>query len=301
MKKKKIICLPENVYSPDGLNWKRICAHCGNIRNHKSMISAIHSSISNRGCICKSAWHKGLTKDTCNSLKIMGQKLSVKLKENFKSGKSVQWNKGLTKDTNDILARQSQRTKGIFKHSAETKEKISLASKEHWRNPNYRHKVITNATLGIRKSYAVGKRKQPINKNTKPELCVQNLLKELNINYTTQYVLYGSYPKIYKWPRYYDIYLVDYNSVIEVHGDYWHAYKTTRDKMSLIQNRTISNDIQKCLLAHMHNIGYYVIWEHESYNHDILLQKITNIIDAIKCDIKYLPDMNIPKPIKILI
>jgi len=168
-----------------------------------------------------------------------------------------------------------------FKHTDETKEIIRQTSIEHWKDESYREKVISNATIGIRKSYAEGKRKRPINKDTKPELAVEAVLKEMKIEYVKQYPIYSSYPRTRTTVRFYDFYLPEYNKIIEVHGDYWHANPnkySDRDNLNTVQNKTVMNDVDKLKRAMDHGKEIFVIWEEDTKQTEVIYEKVSNIL-----------------------
>lgn len=191
-----------------------------------------------------------------------------------------QWNKGLTKDTNDIMKQISKKCTGR-KHTDETKKKISLTSKEHWKNEEYRTIVIKNATIGIKKAWVEGRMKSK-RFDTKPELAVESILKKLNIKYIKQYPMWASYPFIHKYVRFYDFYLPEYKKIIEVNGDYWHGNpnKYKNEDLNLMQQQTQYNDGLKFINAINRNIEVYYIWENETKNGDILYEKISEILCA---------------------
>jgi len=73
------------------------------------------------------AWNKGLTKDTDERVKVSGESISRTKKEQVSNGKYVNWNKNLTKDTNPSVKKISEHNLG--KHSSEHKKQ---ALKKHW-------------------------------------------------------------------------------------------------------------------------------------------------------------------------
>ena len=278
---KKIKCIPEGIWSLDGITFFRNCPYCFSRLEHKNYGSALSSFNLNRGCICKSAWSKGLTKDKDERLKIAGNRVSNTYQKQIKNGTfKKRWNAGLTKKTNSTLKNMSIKSIGK-KHTQETKNKIAKTSIEHWKNEEYRNKVIEKATIGLKKAYAEGRVKAPINKDTVPELLVEAALKDINIKYVKQFPLVGSYPKTHLWTRFYDFYLPNFNLLVEVHGDYWHGKKIKDNKLSKIQEQTIYNDAIKKVLAI--NCGYNIdyIWESETKNKIELHEKISKILCSI--------------------
>jgi len=261
--------------------WERTCPDCDKVIKYKSKFGYNEAIKKNRKCVkCGCGHFRGQTKETNRTLKEKAEKLSQTMKEHRKN--NPPWNKGLTKETSDIIAEMAKNHKG-FKHTEETKEIIRQASIKHWKDESYREKVIANATIGIRKSYAGGKRKRPINKDTKPELAVEAVLKEMKIKYVKQYPIYSSYPRTRTTVRFYDFYLSKYNKIIEVHGDYWHANPNKypdESKLTDVQRQTIYNDSDKIKRALDENKRVYVIWEEDTKNEEVLYEKISKILHS---------------------
>jgi G:T-mismatch repair DNA endonuclease (very short patch repair protein) len=202
--------------------------------------------------------------------------------EAAKKSTTPKWNKGLTKDTDSrVLALASKNTGR--KHTEESKKKIAQASKEHWQDIEYRTKVIERATIGIRESYASGKRKFVINKDTIPELKVEECLQRLNIQYTKQYPLYYSYPYTTRRVKFYDFYLPDYKKIIEVQGDYWHAKKykdgnITWDELNEVQQQAVVNDHKKFKIALDNSLEVFYIWEEQTKQITDIYEEINRIL-----------------------
>lgn len=122
-------------------------------------------------------------------------------------------------------------------------------------SPMYHHEYtkeqIENLSVGIAKSMA--KR----NRNTSIQLLVNEMLESIKINYIREYRI-----------KYYscDNYLQDYNLIIEVMGDYWHAnpnrYNKDKYYINKIQEKTILKDKQKLGYIKSHNgIQILYLWE----------------------------------------
>jgi G:T-mismatch repair DNA endonuclease (very short patch repair protein) len=212
------------------------------------------------------------------------QSESDKLKRSISAKASLvpKWNKGLTKETDRRVYDIAKNAIGN-KHTQESKEKISIASKKHWKDPQYRAKVIERSTIGIRNSYASGKRKHVINKDTIPETAVERCLIELNIKYIKQHPLYYSYPWTIKRVKFYDFYLPDYNKIIEVQGDYWHGKKyvdrkITWEELNNIQQQSILNDHLKFKIALDNSTEVFYIWEEHTKQKELIYEKINNIL-----------------------
>lgn len=266
---------------PEGYTWKRYCSDCGKELIYTTKRDYIDGLRNNRKCRkCGCGHWRGKTKETNESLRIAAKKKSRAMKEHRKN--NPPWNKGLTKETSEIIAKNAESHRG-FKHTEKTKEIIRQASIEHWRDSVYREKVIANATIGIRKSYAEGNRKYPINRDTKPERAVEAILKKMSIIYEKQFPIYSSYPKTETTVRFYDFYLPEYNKIIEVHGDYWHANPNkypNRNSLNKIQRQAIVNDADKIRRALNEYKEVFVIWEEDTKNEEKLYEKVSYILCA---------------------
>lgn len=93
--------------------------------------------------------------------------------------------------------------------------------------------------------------------NTKIQLAVNNILDKLNIFYQREFAL-----DFYSC----DNFLLDYNLIIEVMGDYWHGnplkYNINKYSLNAIQSKTILKDKQKRSYIKSH-YGYPILnlWE----------------------------------------
>lgn len=98
-------------------------------------------------------------------------------------------------------------------------------------------------------------------KTSKLELKFECLLKELRINYKTQFRV-G-----YKW---FDFYLPDTNTLIEVDGDYWHGNPNVyKGKYSNMQKKNHVNDLFKTSLAEASGFKIFRFWENEINNNPL--------------------------------
>lgn len=90
---------------------------------------------------------------------------------------------------------------------------------------------------------------------TKPELKVQKFLDEHNIDYIESYILDSTYEYDFKIG----------NTLIEVHGDYWHAnplyYGLGKKSLNEIQMKKIEKDKIKFLFATDRGFKVLYIWE----------------------------------------
>lgn len=112
--------------------------------------------------------------------------------------------------------------------------------------------------------------------NTKPQIITNQILDNLDIKYENEYDC-----------KYYavDNYLVDYNLMIEVMGDYWHSnplsYENT-DQLNEVQRTRITKDKAKhTYLLNNFNINVLYLWETDLYvNPELCEELIKKYIDC---------------------
>ena len=170
---------------------------------------------------------KKQSKETCEkrSKNLMEHKVTKKTRKklsNFRKGKSYEMLLGEEKAKElkkklSKLREGNQHAKGL-KHTEETKKKVGLASKENWRNPEYRDRVLKKSrkTMKKRPNLPEGILKKIIEKNNLP------------FNYVGNGDIWvgGFNPDfLSKNPKH----------IIEVFGDYWHNIPNVkkRDKRRL--------------------------------------------------------------------
>lgn len=73
--------------------------------------------------------------------------------------------------------------------------------------------------------------------------------------------------------RFYDFYLPDENLIIEVDGDYYHAYNVPLDEMSPMQKHNKRVDDQKNYWAACRGIVVLRIWEHDINDNPSFVKK----------------------------
>jgi len=135
----------------------------------------------------------------------------------------------------------------------------------------YNMKISEDVKNRMREDFV--KRMSGLNRlNTKPQKIVDDLLDELNIKYEREYPI-----------KYYSIdnYLVEYNLMIEVMGDYWHANPNRYNENKYSLNKIQMNGIHRDKLKHSYilnheNIEILYLWEYDLV-HDP--QKCKELID----------------------
>ena len=210
--------------------------------------------------------------------------------------KKTSWNKGLTKETDERVRKisvsntgkkASEKTRKILSiarkkwirensYSKETREKISKSrmgiepwnkglKKETDKRVAKNAKSISNSPKVLNKSEKVieSYKKRMNNFTPKTEKILANFLDKLGIKYKTQFHIYfegiGN--------KFYDFYLSEYNTIIEVDGIYWHKEKDVK-----------RNDAIKTLIANYFNYNLVRITDKEIYNKDFI-KIIFNLVD----------------------
>lgn len=107
-------------------------------------------------------------------------------------------------------------------------------------------------------------------RNTKIQLRINEILDKYNIQYEREYFL-GNYMQI-------DNYLCDYNLMIEIQGDYWHAnpliYNEHGRLINDIQAKDIIQDKKKHTMAKNSGVEILYLWEYDIVNHIDLCEKL---------------------------
>jgi len=264
--------IPDGIWKEGDL-WCRICKTCHAKVTHLRFGSIRNGVDSMRCRFCKIPWNTGLTKETSEGLRTGAEKISKSTKENYANGVIKSWNTGLTKETNEILQRISENHTGK-KHTKESLIKISIASSERWKRPDFREKMLPHMVEMMKKNP---------NTNSKPEIRVREILEQLKINFIQQFSIKYEDFDIKPIRRYYDFYLIDYGILLEIHGDYWHGFGILEENKNSTQKYVSQNDYLKAYIAKCENLKYCVIWEHETKIVEILLQKIIDTINFVQC------------------
>jgi very-short-patch-repair endonuclease len=166
-------------------------------------------------------------------------------------------------------------------HGKEAVEKISIRSKQMWKEDSFREhmnelyktedmksKLREGAILACK---SIGKKKC---QNTKPELFVKNILDEIGVKYDTQKPIRNI---LHKYAC--DFFLTEYNTILEVDGTYWHNYPDYRP-LDISRSKEIIDA----------GYGLIRIWENQL---DIAKDKIENYIkDIIKRQDNDVPNIN---------
>lgn len=173
-----------------------------------------------------------------------------------------------------------------YKHSEKTKEKIRIGNKgkklsdEHRKKMSLLMKGRVSGNKGKKASEESRKKMSESNirykqnnkgkfKDTKPELAVEQILKNSNIEYTKQFRLSN---------RLYDFYLPKYNLLIEVDGIYWHGKNIKDEDLKYdVQKQKRKIDKLKNKLAVDNNYNLLRVWEDEIEEKEII-EKI-NLLD----------------------
>lgn len=186
--------------------------------------------------------------------------------------KNTHWTK--KENVNEILKKRSEKRlsndkKLNRKYKAWNKGKKGIYTKETIEK-------IRNSTIKQMKEGKI--------KKTKIEIIFENFLIENDIKYV--------YSFIYK-KRQFDFYLKDYNLIIEINGDYWHAnpkfwdiYGNDNNKKKLYetQKMKIKDDIIKEKMIEDSNYKFIKFWEDDIHNNFSLI--IETLIKKFNIKIK---------------
>ena len=125
----------------------------------------------------------------------------------------------------------------------EVKTKIAEASRRNWQNPEYASKVSRGIQFGPKTL-------------TKPHNKVLEILDSLGVKYVIEYGI---------GPYNFDVFLPEYNKLIEVQGDYWHQLpeQQRRDKGK-----------STYISTYHHNLSMLYVWEHECLQPEKVMEKL---------------------------
>lgn len=143
-------------------------------------------------------------------------------------------------------------------HTPEACAKIREANRRQFSDPQARE---NHARLTARQ-IANGQTGKTFNKL---ETTFSELLDRLDIEYLWQYRL-GRYV--------YDFYLPQTNTLIEVHGTFWHADPRffDYDNLKPTQKRNLANDVKKQQFALDKGFNFLCFWEYDIYNNPQLVR-----------------------------
>ena len=248
------------------------------LKHSKEQTSKIkHNNVSgkNNPMFGKSAWSRGLTKNTDERLKNTAVNGSKTKKEMFKCGMILPrmgkdnpmfgkhaWNNGLTKETSEKVKQY-----GL---------KCSIRQRERWLKlpEEEKNKIrIRCAKIGSQKKFL-----------TSIELKVHDFL-----NYKTIVFIAGHPIGFYVC----DIYVPSANLVIECQGDYWHGnpreYNDT--SFNLIQKKNIRRDKAKATYLKNRGFNHINIWEYDiRFKFDVVKEMIISKIREFSSNRQFLPD-----------
>ncbi len=220
------------------------------------------------------------------ALKLAGEKHSETIKERYPDG-FPNWNKGKTKKTDERLidfGSKISKTKrdnpdkyfgknhGMYgkKHTDESKIKmseshnttVSLGGQKSWNTglTKYTNDKLLLSSEKMSRNWLSEKRKKSIEHYTSYlEDTFSIILLELHINYRKQKRIYG---------KLFDFYLYDYNILVEVDGDYWHANPALYEDKNLkdFQINNKKNDILKNEIAKKYGYTLIRFWEYDIHH-----------------------------------
>lgn len=220
--------------------YKRNCPTCNEVLEYKSKEGFDLSTKRNSEC------------RKCNG-KTQSKLTQIKMKE---SGTEV-WNKGLTKHTNETLAKLAANRQG---DNNPAKRAILEGRSEPWlkgktmeelKGKEYADDWKGRIRDSVCKQYKDGRTK---NVDTKPEREFKQLLKDNNIQYEQTF---------YLDKKFYDFYLADYNTLVEVDGTYWHGKGLEDNELNETQTKNRKNDKLKNKIAEYNGYMLIRVWGDE--------------------------------------
>lgn len=202
--------------------------------------------------------HNSSVKNNFN-LPHVSKKAHETQKKKWENGEYTAWCQGLTKETDERIAKYSreisdnkERSEKISKaltgvpKTKEHIEKIKQHSTERWTNQEERDKQSERLIERLTKN-------NYRNPKTKLETKFEGILMSLGLNYEYQYRLELAL---------FDFYLLDYNTLIEVDGNFHHCNPETHPEVKYpIQIKTVNNDIRKNKISEKHNFKLLRFWE----------------------------------------
>jgi len=178
------------------------------------------------------------------------------------SGELKMWNDGLTiddprvRDNIDKVMANPNRSKKISKALSDVpkseghKKKLSDIANIRWSDPKEREAQRFRRLNYFRTSQS--------RKRSKLEQFFDDLLTNMDIDFESSYSVDGYL---------YDFYIKNYNTLIEVDGDWYHFNNKVHSlPLSPIQENTIQNDKKKNIVAKNNNITLLRFWEYDIKN-----------------------------------
>lgn len=187
-------------------------------------------------------WNKGLTKETDNRVKLYGKSISNNTERGLKISKAL----------------------SNVPKSETHKKNLSKAQIKLWDNEEKREKQRIKKINYLKQTNFKDKK-------TNLESEFESILLQLGVNYEYQFEF-----KHY----HFDFYLMDYNILIEVDGDFFHCNPNTKHKEPKypIQEQTVRNDKKKNALC-LGSIQLERFWEYDINNHkDKVIKRLMKLI-----------------------
>lgn len=246
-----------------------MCSKCNKLKNigyrcsllNKKYICQSCNNIGNKnpffGKTCSEYTKQQISKANKNNQYWVGKNHSEKTKEKISKAVSI----AISGNKNPFFGKT---------HSIKSRLQLSKSLK-NWAKNNKEHfrKMGINSCI-----------KQSKCKKTLPEKLVEKFLINNNINY-----VYSKRINFYQF----DFFLLDFNTIIEVHGDYWHAnpkiYGKNKKPLNETQIMKTKTDIKKHKLLKELNYSLVILWETDiksgKFEKLLLKYKGNNYVDEI--------------------
>jgi hypothetical protein len=135
------------------------------------------------------------------------------------------------------------------------------------------NRKLSSAQIDLMREAAIKKSKNSERFNSKIQLKVNDILDRNNIRYEREYIIKHFAA---------DNYLLDYNLIIEVMGDYWHTsplrYNKDKYLISKLQQRGLQHDKQKHTYIRNHlNIEILYLWEYDIDNNPVMCEELIKL------------------------
>lgn len=159
----------------------------------------------------------------------------------------------------------------------EFKQKMIQITKERWKNSEYRKKMSEMTSERFKKLWKDEEYRKIMaekffrqrEKQTVPELIIQQILDELEVHY------HYNNPLVLSDRFVVPDFLLKNKKVIEVQGTYWHADPRFYDKKDLndIQKSNLKNDQEKYKVYKENGYDVLYVWEYDIENHPEKVRK----------------------------
>jgi G:T-mismatch repair DNA endonuclease (very short patch repair protein) len=119
-----------------------------------------------------------------------------------------------------------------------------------------------------------------IQKYTLPEKVFEMLLKDLKLEYKTQYAI----PSQKRGGVFHYDFFIDNKLFVEINGDYWHGFN--KECLNTNQMKVIEKDLRKIQLAADLGVKCLTFWEHDLVTRHGKVKDLTPIVNILENELK---------------